>query len=158
MTAMTNATARIVLGALLLFCLALPARAAEAEDQVARAAAAFGSLPHFVIPELSPDGAWIAYLEPVNGRNALVVRSRTKPEDEHVAFAQDTGRLSWFAWVDSKRLLVEWSFNGWRGTPTIETRMYAVNRDGSDPVMLLTPRKANRVVTKRQHAHVASGA
>jgi dipeptidyl aminopeptidase/acylaminoacyl peptidase len=144
MTAMMHASARVLLGALVLCCLSLPASAAETDEDVAREAALFGSLPHFIIPELSPDGAWIAVLEPVNGRKALVVRSRTNPDDVHVAFAQDRGRLSWFAWADSERLLVEASFTGWRGTPTVETRMYAVNRDGSDSVMLLTPGAQDR--------------
>lgn len=144
MTAMANVSTRMLVCAVLFFSLALSARAAEPEDAASRAAGTFGSLPHFGMPELSPNGAWIAYLEPVNGRNALIVRANTGPVDAHVAFAQDKGRLSWFTWLDSERLLVETSFPGWRGTATVETRMYAVDRDGGDAVLLITPGKKDR--------------
>jgi dipeptidyl aminopeptidase/acylaminoacyl peptidase len=146
MGATMKAGARCLIGALVLCGLALSARAAAPNEVALRRAEAYGRLPHVIIPELSPDGDWIASLEPVNGRNALVVRPRATPASTIVAFARDRGRLSWFAWASSQRLLVEWSFSGFRGTPTVETRMYAVNRDGSEPVMLLTPGKKDRTL------------
>jgi dipeptidyl aminopeptidase/acylaminoacyl peptidase len=143
--AMIHSYARAFLSALLVCFLALPAGAATLQDRVARRAAAFGSLPSLLIPELSPDGAFIASLDPVNGKGALVVRPRDHPEDARIIFEAEKGRLSWFAWVGAERLMVEESFSGWRGTATVETRMYAVNRDGSHPVMLLTPRGKGRL-------------
>lgn len=137
--------ARLVLRGLLLLLLALPAGALAQDKEIAQKAVLFGSLPQLVIPDLSPDGAHVAAFEPVNGRRALVLRPRAAPHEARVLFAPKTGSLTWFGWEDSDTLLVELSFAGYRGTHTVETRLFAIPRAGGSPVELLTPRRSRRV-------------
>jgi dipeptidyl aminopeptidase/acylaminoacyl peptidase len=141
----TAKCARLISGGLLLLLLALPARAVAQDKEIAEKARLFGSLPQLVVPDLSPDGAYVAAIEPVDGRRALVVRPRAAPQDARVRFAPKTGSLTWFGWEDSDTLLVELSFAGYRGTHTVETRLFAVGRARGEPVELLAPRRSRRV-------------
>lgn len=68
---------------------------------------AFSSLPAFEQPRLSPDGAYIAYLEPRNGRFVLAVRKLSPGADEKPAMlGNDDWIITRVRWVSNDRLAV----------------------------------------------------
>lgn len=96
---------------------------------------AFANLPNMEFPALSPDGRYIAFLRPVNGRRALFVGRRGVPHTEarHLEFTADIDfNIDWFRWVSNRNLVVATNFTGKRnGLKTVETRLVTASRDGS---------------------------
>ena len=94
---------------------------------------------------LSPDGTHVAYIAPVEGRRALIVRRLIPgPGDTPTVFPTRELDIRWFEWVNEERLLL-----GVGRTEEIRTpvgrlplrysRLVSLNRDGSDAKVLLRP-------------------
>jgi dipeptidyl aminopeptidase/acylaminoacyl peptidase len=121
--------------------LALQWQTATAAD-----AGLFGALPETAAAELSPNGRYIAAKTLLNGQYMLVIYDldnigKAKPV---VASPKDMA-VNWLRWKSDERLLVSLSFADRRyGTATIETRLFALNPDGSNIKFLVPPRKLGK--------------
>ena len=95
----------------------------------------FFQLPRFARMTLSPDGATIAALAPVAGRqNLLVLDVKTRKPAPVTGYT--TRDIVEVHWVSSKRLLVR---TGTLGTQSFEARgggLFAIDRDASDGRMI----------------------
>ena len=123
----------------LMTILALMARA-ELHAQVPPVEA-FGKLPQLSGVRLSPKGTRIGYFVPLRGQLTLIAE-RLDGKDKAKPFIAEFpgGEFDWFEWVNEERLILAVSFPDYRGAgvPTVETRLIAVDVDGSNPKDLLT--------------------
>lgn len=97
-------------------------------------AAAFASLPLIDSIQLSPSGRYLAVLRNHEGHTVLDTQTVTG-QDVHRAVSTDNREyiITWFRWVNDERLLVSIRFAATRNAiDSIETRLLAVNRDGSE--------------------------
>ena len=96
--------------------------------------AAFASLPLIDSIQLSPSGRYLAVLRNHEGHTVLDTQTVTG-QDVHRAVSTDNREyiITWFRWVNDERLLVSIRFAATRNAiDSIETRLLAVNRDGSE--------------------------
>jgi len=97
---------------------------------------AFAALPRIESIQLSPSGRHLAVLRNHEGQTVLDTHTLAG-QDVHRVVSTDNREyiITWFRWVNDERLLVSLRF---AATPdaidTIETRVMAVNRDGTEPV------------------------
>ncbi len=95
--------------------------------------------------QLSPDGTHVAFLAPVEGRHALVIRKLTPgPNDRPTVFPAGDLNIRWFEWVNEERLLLgvgraEEVQTAAGKVPLRFSRLVSLNRDGSDAKVLLRP-------------------
>ena len=92
-------------------------------------------LPRFATMRLAPDGASIAALAPVNGRQNLVVLD-TKTRKPTPVTGFDTRDIVEMNWVSSKRLVVRTGSLGVQDFDAKGGALYAIDRDGADGRML----------------------
>lgn len=92
-------------------------------------------LPRFAAMRLSPDGASIAALAPVAGRQNLVVLD-TKTRKPVPVTGFDTRDIVEVHWVNSKRLLVRTGSLGTQAWDAKGGALYAIDRDGADGRMV----------------------
>ncbi len=120
--------------ALLVFCASAGVRAQQAPANP-HPLEAFANLPQMEFPALSPDGTYIAFLRPVEGKRALFVRPRNAPDSESLHLeikAEIDFDIYWFRWVSNRFLVVATTFAGRRGgLDTVETRLLTVARQGT---------------------------
>ncbi|MFO0715467.1 MAG: prolyl oligopeptidase family serine peptidase [Nitrospira sp.] len=98
--------------------------------------AAFASLPRIESIQLSPSGRHLAVLRNHAGQTFLDTQTVTG-QDVHRVVSTDNRDyiITWFRWVNDERLLVSVRFAATRDAiDTIETRLLAVNRDGTEQV------------------------
>jgi dipeptidyl aminopeptidase/acylaminoacyl peptidase len=96
---------------------------------------AFAALPRIASMQLSPSGAHLAVLRNHGGKTLLMAQ-RISGQDAHIAVTTDNREyaIKWFRWVNDERLLVSIRFANTReGVDMEETRLLAVNWDGSQP-------------------------
>jgi len=94
---------------------------------------AFAALPAFAQMTWSPDGKTVAYLQKSNGKIALITAS-LNGENQKVLVTSENLKSSIknYEWVDNNRLLVRLSYlEQHQGIKIIETRLLAINKDGS---------------------------
>ncbi|MFL9922854.1 S9 family peptidase [Herbaspirillum lusitanum] len=95
--------------------------------------AAFASLPLISSPIVSPDGLSIAYFQNQNGESYLVTQLPGKIKKTPLSTDNKKFYFNGLRWVNNQRLLVDVRYPFFRyGNETIETRMLAVNSDGSN--------------------------
>ncbi len=88
---------------------AQPNQTAAAQPQPPRIDSALFAAPsHFSRPNISPDGARIAYIANTDGRNKLVVKS-IDAEERAIFNYPDGSDPGWFRWAGSGRLLISMS-------------------------------------------------
>ncbi|MEQ1560726.1 MAG: alpha/beta fold hydrolase [Methyloglobulus sp.] len=95
---------------------------------------AFAALPLVQQLSLSPDGNFVAFLQNTDGDTALVTQDRSG-KDVHVVLTSDNDkfRIRSYEWVNNERLLVRAWYPERRGDlKYVETRMLAINRDGTE--------------------------
>lgn len=110
----------------------------------------FAQLPQVSSPKISPDGEYIALMRPYKGqKHFMVQKSRPAPGDlPYVLPPQGKFEIDWFDWANNERLVVGMKFEGTRlAVPLVETRLFAVNRDGSEFINVVKP-KLQKVVGK----------
>ena len=117
--------------------------AAEAPKGAIPPAEAFAKLPRMASPQISPDGAWIAYLTPVQGRVSLAVVSLKAGSDaKPQIIAPSDSEMIWVRWVNPDRLVAGVRFTehvdaGRKGrVKFVATSLVAMNRDGQNMVEL----------------------
>jgi len=96
---------------------------------------AFARLPKVHSVQLSPDGKYVAMLTPIRGTTFLVTQKLYSKEKPALVVRNEKGnnQIRWYKWANDERLLVSVGFAGSRGgVPIQESRLVAVNRDGSD--------------------------
>ena len=122
-------------GLFTLLVLALSLSPAYAESGSAPpATAAFASLPRIESIQLSPSGQHLAVLRNHEGQTFLDTQTVTG-QDVHRVVSTDNREyiITWFRWVNDERLLVSIRFAATpEATDTVETRLMAVNRDGTE--------------------------
>ncbi|WP_347988653.1 S9 family peptidase [Methylomonas sp. AM2-LC] len=95
---------------------------------------AFASLPLIQQASLSPDGRFIAFLQNTGSETALVTQDRTGKE-MHVVLTSDNQKFRFrsYDWVNNNRLLVRILYPARHGNLKVyETRLFAINRDGTE--------------------------
>jgi dipeptidyl aminopeptidase/acylaminoacyl peptidase len=95
----------------------------------------FASLPEIEQLTLSPSGDYVAFLLNRDGDTALVTRSSDGGKDVHVVAKSNNEifRIARYYWVGDDRLLISVRYPEKRqGVDTVEGRLIAVNRDGSE--------------------------
>lgn len=102
---------------------------------------AFAQLPVMQGAELSPDGAHLAYIRPVNGRKHIIIQmldgSTAKPT---VVPPTENLDIDWLHWANDERVVFGVSRMGRRGlTETLETRLWAIDKDGSNAAHIVKP-------------------
>src|SRR5450830_704072 len=111
---------------------------------------AFASLPLIGNVRLSPDGLSIAYIQNIKGKSYLVTQ---RDNDKSKAILTTDNQKFYFSslrWVNDQRLLIGVRFPDSRyGSQTTETRMLAVNRDGSELQADLLKSQFNSFNTRR---------
>ena len=96
--------------------------------------AAFAALPRIESIQLSPSGRHLAVLRNHEGQTFLDTQTVTG-QDLHRVVSTDNRDyiITWFRWVNDERLLVSVRFAATRDAiDSIETRLMAVNRDGTE--------------------------
>ncbi|HNG04720.1 MAG TPA: prolyl oligopeptidase family serine peptidase [Nitrospira sp.] len=96
--------------------------------------AAFASLPRIESIQLSPSGRHLAVLRHHDGQTFLETHTVTG-QDAHPVVSTDNREyiITWFRWINDERLLVSMRFAATpEATDTVETRLMAVNRDGTE--------------------------
>lgn len=103
----------------------------------------FAQLPRISNLTLSPDGKYFAMIRPINGLRHLVIQPSNGKGDPVIIPPRDELEIWRYHWASNERLLVIISFQGWRrSTPTFETRLIGINRDGSNAKYLVEPMRA----------------
>lgn len=133
-----------------LFCLLIvgvvPFFVARAADETRIPLEAFGSLPRIESPLISHDGRYLAYLRPFKGRQVLGINDLTAGNKPSFIFGYDPDdndkniEIGWFRWINATRLIVSINAPTRRGvflTPTVDTRLVALDADGGNMRMLL---------------------
>ena len=98
--------------------------------------AAFAALPRIESIQLSPSGRHLAVLRNHEGQTFLDTQTVTGQELHRVISTDNRDYIvTWFRWVNDERLLVSVRFAATRdGIDSIETRLMAVNRDGTEQI------------------------
>lgn len=99
-------------------------------------AAVFATLPLIESIQLSPSGRHLAVLRNQDGQTFLDTQTLAG-QDVHRVVSTDNREyvITWFRWVNDERLLVSIRFAATRDAiDSIETRLLAVNRDGTEQV------------------------
>ena len=94
---------------------------------------AFASLPRIASIQLSPSGGHLAVLRHHEGKTYLDTQTVTG-QDAHRVVTTDNQEyvITWFRWANEERVLVSVRFADSReGVDSQETRLLAVNRDGT---------------------------
>ncbi|MBP8116990.1 MAG: hypothetical protein KAY09_04590, partial [Nitrospira sp.] len=94
---------------------------------------AFSSLPRIASIQLSPSGRHLAVLRHYEGKTSLETQTVSGQESHRAVITDDQESvITWFRWVNDERLLVSIQFAATRDTiDSVETRLMAVNRDGT---------------------------
>ncbi len=135
----------------LLLCLVTAAGIADgaaANDQVP--ASAFASLPRISGARLSPDGEYLAFFAPREGRRHLVVADLAGREKQVVVPPLDELDFNWLRWANDDRLVYSMSFSGRRHAfiETTETRLLSIGKDGKGMAALVKPATRKKVGTR----------
>lgn len=96
--------------------------------------ATFASLPRIESIQLSPSGRHLAVLRNYDGQTFLETQT-VAGQDAHSVVSTDNQDyiITWFRWINDERLLVSMRFAATpEATDRIETRLMAVNRDGTE--------------------------
>ena len=97
----------------------------------------YARLPLIRAAQLSPDGEHLAVLRNHEGSTLLLTQKLYSQEDPKFVTRTDNveSKIRWVSWANNERLLVGIAFASHReGIPIWETRLLAINLDGSEPV------------------------
>lgn len=124
----------LVLAALFL----VPAKGAFAET-VQETAVRYAELPTYDQLQLSPNGGFVAYLTPHDGRKVLMIQHRTGGSQVAVPFHKNAD-IDWFRWASDSYLLIGYSQTQidrrYVRSKTEKYMLAAIRRDGNNFRML----------------------
>ncbi|RMB08710.1 alpha/beta hydrolase family protein [Eilatimonas milleporae] len=120
-----------------------PAARGLSDDRLVDLAERFGHVPRVFSPSLSPDGTAVAYIESDKDKGfaRIMVGVLTAEDVQHVSTIQAPGgeTFAWVDWANDERLIVGFDTHfriGGELYRSAPSKMMAVNRDGSLPVIL----------------------
>lgn len=129
--------------------LIMPAQAQQITKPSEIPIEAFAQLPVMQSVELSPDGTHLAYIRPINGRGHMIIQKLDGTGQPVIAPPAEDSDYDWLHWINNDRLVFTVSAMRKRGTvETKETRLWAINRDGSDSLALVLPSTTARTGSK----------
>lgn len=145
---------RLSLTATLKFCLVLgaglsvPAAAQGQQAQYKKPsdipAEVFAALPQISLLRQSPNGKKVAFMSSIEGRKVVVVQN-LDGSDRYIQPPIDDADIFSFRWANDKRLLIMYELtivrNEYLVTQRTETRLAAVNADGSNMEWIVRPRR-----------------
>ncbi len=120
----------------------------------------FAQLPAMRDAELSPDGTRLAYFRPVNGRSHLVIQTLIGSESKPILVPPvDDLDFDWLHWANNDRVVFTvFAMRTRQITETTETRLWAINRDGSNALHIVKPatvrRGGSHVLDELPHAQL----
>ncbi len=132
-----------------LFCLSFGFVFASVSNALAAKApvTAFGQLPSHAGLEISPDGRYLAALRENGGRYVVIIYDLMDLNKKAYAVGSEKADATWVEWASANRLLVSLRFPARRfGTPTTETRLVAVNADGSNMKEMVKQRRNEIII------------
>ncbi len=111
---------------------------------------AFAQLGRMVGPDVSPDGAHLAYITSMNGRKNVAIKNLATQKIVIVKPPIAGFEFRWVGWANNERLLVGLGFESDRGTVSVagntlefkksrETRLVAINVDGGGAINMIKP-------------------
>jgi hypothetical protein len=101
---------------------------------------AFARLSLMSDVNISPDGKYLAMLTPIDGRSQLYIMGLESGVAPLLVPAVPEVDFRWLRWANDERLVFSTSSTGKRqGTETVETRLFAINRDGSNMLPIVKP-------------------
>ncbi|MGI9206252.1 MAG: alpha/beta hydrolase family protein [Woeseiaceae bacterium] len=101
---------------------------------------AFAQLPVMRSARISPDGANLAYIRPIEGRGHLVIQPLLEAGQPFVAPPTGDAEYDWLRWANNELLVFSISATRKRGTiETSETRLWSVKQDGSGATHIVLP-------------------
>ena len=90
--------------------------------------------------ELSPDGRYLAYLRPVEGRRYLIIQELGSSGRPSVIPPPGEVEFQWLKWANEERIVFAVSYFGIRGrTETTETRLLSLRYDATELAELIKP-------------------
>ena len=136
-------TTRSLLTCSLLLLTAATTGIAPAMAQEEVPAETFASLPRLSGARLSPDGQYLAFFSPMEGRRHLVVSDLSGKAKTVVVPPPESLDFDWLHWANEDRIVFSMSFFARRSAyvETTETRLLSVRKDGSKMVALVKPAK-----------------
>ncbi|MCK5574940.1 MAG: S9 family peptidase, partial [Sphingomonadales bacterium] len=109
----------------------------------------FAQLPQVSAMEFSPDGSHMLAVRPIKGRPTLVVQETKSGKIVTVVPPFHDFDISEAHWANNDRLLLVVKFDGIRHTtPTTETRLIGIDRDGKNAKYLVKPSSQKTVSSK----------
>jgi len=142
---------RLLLLASLTFA-ALPVRAADpVSPPKAAPVEVYGALPGARAARLSPNGKRLALIVPVKGRDTLVIWD-LEGKAKSVAIPVGEFEPGWFVWKTDNRLIASVHFYSLRNPtrPSADTRLIAINADGSNAKELVSAENFKTYVPQLQ--------
>lgn len=116
----------------------------------------FAELPEVSQLRQSPNGEKVAFLSSIEGRKVMVVQN-LDGSDRYIQPPIDTADIYDFVWANENRLLVKYElaivrsqYVNFRNT---ETRLAAINADGSDFAWIVRPSKVKNSAGGRNEKH-----
>lgn len=116
----------------------------------------FAELPQVSQLRQSPNGEKVAFLSSIEGRKVMVVQN-LDGSDRYIQPPIDTADIYDFVWANENRLLVKYElaivrsqYVNFRNT---ETRLAAINADGSDFAWIVRPSKVKNSAGGRNEKH-----
>lgn len=107
--------------------------------------ATFAKLPTYSQAQISPEGTHFAFVTSFKGRKHLLIQEANAGQTgaQPVLLPPiEEADISWFRWANNDRLLISYAFTGQRyRSETTETRLISVRRDGTDPILLVRPKR-----------------
>jgi dipeptidyl aminopeptidase/acylaminoacyl peptidase len=129
----------------LLLVAATGLQAQETANQARLEANAFARISLLSDVNISPDGKYLAMLTPIDGRRQLYITGIDAGVAPVLVPAVPEVEFRWLRWANNERVVFATASLGSRqGTETIETRLFAVNRDGSSLMPIVKPSQDTR--------------
>ncbi|MEM7083832.1 MAG: S9 family peptidase [Pseudomonadota bacterium] len=100
----------------------------------------FAQLPRMRNAELSPDGRFVAYFYPLEGRDHIVMQPLADGDQRRIVPPVGELDFRWLKWANNERLVFAGAYSGERfNQETVETRLGSIKSDGSDLVWIVKP-------------------
>ena len=116
----------------------------------------FAKLPFLESPVISPDGEFVAVILNEGDRSRVAVSGFASPTLSVIfqGYSSDD-RINWLRWANNERLLVSLSTYmntnyGFTGGASRQNRLFAVTRDGSNPIELWRSPNVDSEVLRRR--------
>ncbi len=102
-------------------------------------AKAFAQMPRMSDVAMSPDGTYIAYMMPKNGRNHIVIQPLEGGKAVSIP-PMEKFDMRWMRWANNERLVFSVSFSARRwAIQSRETRLLSIDRAGTDLQQIVIP-------------------